>query len=145
MNTSQVLGAEKNSPVTHCGNNTIHRILVVDDDDDSRRFNAEALTFSGYRVDAAADGVAGWEALSSDRYDLLITDNGMPRLSGIELVQKLRAARMLLPVIMATGTLPQHEFHRRPWLIPDATLLKPYTVEALLGTVKEVLGTNGKA
>ena len=59
------------------------RILVVDDDDDIRRFNAEALTGSGYHVEAAVDGAAGWEALNADRYDLLITDNSMPNISGI--------------------------------------------------------------
>jgi len=69
----------------------------------------------------------------------VITDNNMPRLTGIELLKKLCAARMALPVIMATGTLPKEEFTRYPWLQPAATLLKPYTVEELLGTVKEVL------
>jgi hypothetical protein len=46
---------------------------------------------------------------------------------------------MALPVIMATGTLPKEEFTRYPWLQPVAMLLKPYSVEELLGTVKDVL------
>jgi two-component system OmpR family response regulator len=119
--------------------NPLHRILVVDDDSNVRQMSAKVLIRSGYHVEAAEDGAAAWEALNADSYDLLITDNHMPRLTGVELVKKLRAARMALPVIMATGTLPKREFIRYPWIQLAATLLKPYTSEALLGTVKEVL------
>ena len=120
------------------------RILVVDDDSDIRRLSAAMLKRSGYEVDAAADGAAGWEALNADRYDLLITDNEMPIMSGIELLRKLRTARVAVPVIMASGRLPISEFDQHPWLQPTATLLKPYSVEEFLGTVKQVLrGTDG--
>jgi len=124
------------------GTNPPLRILVVDDDEDFRRLNAEVLIRSGYVVDAAEDGAAGWEALNANSYDLLVTDNSMPRLTGVELIKKLRTARMALPVIMATGTLPTHEFNRKPWLIPDATLLKPFTGDELLDTVRKVLRAN---
>jgi DNA-binding response OmpR family regulator len=117
----------------------LNRILLVDDDSGVRLLHAEVLMRSGYEVDAAEDGAAGWEALNADSYDLMITDNNMPKLTGVELLKKLRFARMALPVIMATGTLPTHEFARSPWLKPAATLLKPFTIEKLLGTVKDVL------
>jgi DNA-binding response OmpR family regulator len=116
-----------------------HRILVVDDDSSIRELNTMMLLRSGYEVEAAEDGAAAWDALTADDYDLIITDNHMPRVSGVELLKKLRAARMALPVIMATGILPTEEFTRYPWLQPAATLLKPYTVEELLGTVEAVL------
>ena len=114
-------------------------ILVAEDDIFFRRLNTEVLERSGYEVDAAADGAAAWQALNTDGYDLLITDNSMPRVSGVELLKKLRAARMTLPVIMATGVLPTEEFIRFPWLQPAATLLKPYTGEEMLRIVKKVL------
>jgi DNA-binding response OmpR family regulator len=112
---------------------------VVEDDISIRQISTEVLIHSGYEVDAAEDGAAGWEALQANSYDLMITDNNMPKMSGVELLSKLRAARMALPVIMATGALPKEEFTRYPWLQPAATLLKPYTVEEMLGTVKKVL------
>jgi DNA-binding response OmpR family regulator len=124
-----------------------HRILVVDDEPDLCRLNAEVLESSGYQVDTAADGNASWEALHATRhspesYSLLITDHDMPGLTGLALVKKLRAARMGLPVIMATGTLPtENLFIRYPWLPPAATLVKPYSIEQLLGTVEAVLRT----
>jgi two-component system, OmpR family, response regulator len=121
--------------------NPLHRILVVDDDPDLRRFCAEALAGSGYRVETAEDGAVAWETLQTGVFNLLITDHNMPKLTGVELLQKLHAVRRAIPVIMATGTLPAHEFSRFPWLQPDATLHKPYTTAQLLETVKEVLRT----
>lgn len=114
-------------------------ILVVEDDMCIRQLNTEVLTHSGYEVDSAADGAAAWQALNSDSYDLMITDNNMPKVTGVELLQKLHASRMALPVIMATGTLPAVDFTLYPWLQPAATLLKPYTLAEMLRTVKKVL------
>jgi two-component system, OmpR family, alkaline phosphatase synthesis response regulator PhoP len=113
------------------------RILVVDDDLDILRLNLEALSKSGYRVDTAEDGEAAWLTLQQNGYDLLVTDNNMPKISGIDLIKKLRGARMALPVIMATGNPPQ-EFHL-PSLQPAVVLFKPYTVPELLGTVEIAL------
>jgi DNA-binding response OmpR family regulator len=122
--------------------NPSRRILVVEDDAAICQFNAEVLVRSGYQVDAAEDRAAGWAALHASKFDLLITDQYMPRLSGLELVKKVRSARMLLPVILATGTLPD-DLERRPWLELAATLLKPFSRRQLLETVQEVLRADG--
>jgi DNA-binding response OmpR family regulator len=82
--------------------NPPHRILMVEDDLCISQPNTEVLTRFGYEVAAANDGAAAWAALDDDSYDLMITDNNMPKLTGVELLRKLRAARMELPVIMAT-------------------------------------------
>jgi PleD family two-component response regulator len=82
------------------------RILVVDDKPAIRRLNSELLMEAGYEVDAVADGVMAWDALKRNHYDLLITDNLMPKMSGIELLEKLYAVHKFVPVIMATGTMP---------------------------------------
>jgi DNA-binding response OmpR family regulator len=119
--------------------NSAHRILVVDDDSDTRQLSVDILADSGYDVDAVMDGAAGWEALQASRYDLAITDNKMPRMTGVEMIEKLRSARMTLPVIMATGQLPLNEFARKPWLKPTATLQRPFTNDDLLEAVKKVL------
>jgi DNA-binding response OmpR family regulator len=117
---------------------------MVDDDKSIRHFCVQALFASGYQVHAAEDGAAAWDALQINSYHLLITDHGMPKVTGVELLQKLHDARLALPVIMATGTIPEAEFARYPWLRPNATLLKPYTTAELLEVVMEVLrATNG--
>jgi two-component system, cell cycle sensor histidine kinase and response regulator CckA len=115
------------------------RILVVDDDISIRQLSTEMLIRAGYEVDAAADGAAGWKALQGKSYDLLITDNFMPKVTGIEMVKKLHAAGMKLPVIMATAMLPQEEFVSHPWLQAVTTLLKPFQANLLLSAVKKIL------
>jgi DNA-binding response OmpR family regulator len=127
------------------GTKSPHRILVVDDDISIRELNTSMLLRCGYEVDAAEDGAVAWDALSAVGYDLLITDNNMPKLSGVALLNKLRAARMTLPVIMATGSLPPTDFTHYPWLQPATTLLKPYTVDEMLRTVEEVLRATADA
>ncbi|HLP78270.1 MAG TPA: response regulator [Candidatus Paceibacterota bacterium] len=126
-----------------CGSDLRSRVLLVDDDADMRRVNLEALSGSGYHVDAVEDGAIAWETLQKTNYDLLVTDNNMPKVTGIALVKKLRAARMALPVIMATGNPPE-EFHH-PSLQPAVVLLKPYTIPELLGTVENVLRATAMA
>jgi two-component system sensor histidine kinase and response regulator WspE len=117
------------------------RILVVDEDRDLRQLYTEALAGLGCHVDAAQDGTAGWEALRANRYQLLITEHEMPNLTGIELVKMLRAARMALPVVMAARRLPTHELTRNPSLQLAATLTKPFALDTLLDTVRNVLRT----
>jgi two-component system, OmpR family, alkaline phosphatase synthesis response regulator PhoP len=119
-------------------------ILVVDDDPDVRRSIADVLLCSDYQVDTAIDGEAGWAALQTRNYDLLITDHKMPKVSGLELLMRLRSARMTLPVILASGALPE-ELNRLPWLQLSATLLKPFAPSELLGTVKNVLRATNHA
>ena len=116
------------------------RILVVDDDRAARQLTVDVLTSSGYEVEAVKDGASGWAALQAKHYDLIITDNRMPKMKGIEMIAKLRAANMTLPVIMATGLLPTHEFVSRPWLKPDVTLEKPFSKDDLLAAVNDLLG-----
>jgi len=131
--TISQVGESTGAPLPRC------RVLVVEDDDGLRRLNTEVLKRSGYHVDAAEDGAAAWDAIQLNHYDLMVTDNNMPKVSGFELLKKLQAAGVVLPVIMATGELPEKEFAQHPWLQPGAILLKPYTIAELLGTVKKVL------
>lgn len=139
MNITILPSRDSAASAARCQTNAFKRILVVDDDVDILRVNAELLRCSGYHVDAVDDGAIAWETLQLNSYDLLLTDNKMPKVSGIDLLQRLHALGLALPVIMATGTLPSEDFIRYPWLRPAAILLKPFTSEELLGTVKKVL------
>lgn len=114
------------------------RVLVVEDDAAIRKVNTEVLIHSGYQVDSAEDGAAAWDALQLNNYDLVVTDNDMPKVTGVELIQKLHAASMALPVIMATGAPPDIKLtsHTRQ---PVRTLIKPFTFDELLTAVNEVL------
>lgn len=111
------------------------RILVVEDDEIIRAIVAHAIAQAGYDVDTAENGEQGWAALKAREYDLLITDNNMPCLTGLELVQMLRSASMTLPVILASGGTSRVD----PSLRITATLPKPFFTDQLLKIVQEVL------
>ena len=144
--TEQILEVEESATACAEGRaKPFHRILVVEDDSAVRLVSTTVLIRFGYRADAAEDGATGWKALQARRYDLLITDNNMPKLSGIDLVKMLRAQDMTLPVIMATGVAPTRELDRNPQLNIAAILLKPFTTGELLETVRKTLRVNGGA
>ena len=115
------------------------RILVAEDNYAVRLFSTELLTDAGYEVDAAEDGEVAWDNLQLNDYDLLITENEMPKFSGVDLLRKMFAARMILPVIMVSETMPTDELKQQPWLHVEAMLDKSYAVTELLATVRNVL------
>jgi DNA-binding response OmpR family regulator len=123
---------------------SLPRILVLDDDAELREIYIETLVQGGYQVDAAADGQAGWEALQAREYDLLITDNDMPKLSGLEVVKKLCSSGMKLAVIIASGSLSIEELKRQLPTQIAVALSKPFSPSELLKTVQHVLCGNNK-
>ncbi len=115
------------------------RILLLDDDDDIRGIYTEVLALNGYEVDAAADGEAGWAALQARHYDLLITDNDMPRLTGLELVKKVCASGMKVAVIFASGSLSFQDLREQTFVRQATELPKPFSPDELVRTVRRVL------
>jgi CheY-like chemotaxis protein len=81
------------------------RVLVVDDEQVIREFMAELLGGWGLDVAVVADGAAARDAIAADpaRYDLVITDQTMPQLTGLALAREIARLRPGLPVILYTG------------------------------------------
>ena len=117
------------------GDLKLQRILIAEDEPDIRRFYSEMLGAEGYQVDAVADGEAAWNLLQIKPYALVITDKTMPRMSGPDLFRTIRANGMMLPVILATGTLPVND----EGLSFDAVLAKPFLASELLETVSKIM------
>ena len=80
------------------------RLLVVDDSITVREVERRLLEQHGYAVDAAVDGMDAWNNLRGGAYDLVVSDVDMPRLSGIELVRRIRQDARLsgVPVIIVS-------------------------------------------
>jgi len=122
------------------------RILVVDDDLCIRRLIFRSLTAQGYEVDTAEDGAQGWDSLTRmgeshpHGYDLLVTDNLMPNLSGVDLIGKVHSAGMNLPIILASGNLPANAAQ----LGLSAIMPKPFLPRALAGAVRQVFEPHTK-
>ena len=65
------------------------KVLVVDDDQEMRDMLCSFLTYRGYSVKIAQDGIKGLAELEKDLYDLLITDIYMPGMGGLELLENI--------------------------------------------------------
>ncbi|WP_165073050.1 hybrid sensor histidine kinase/response regulator [Paludisphaera rhizosphaerae] len=80
------------------------RVLVVDDSITVRELERQLLENQGYQVDVAVDGVDGWNAVRSGRYDLVVSDIDMPRMDGIELVSLIKKDPRLrsIPVVVVS-------------------------------------------
>lgn len=115
------------------------RILLVEDFAEIRALIATMLARLGYEVDVAGDGASGWEAFCSKRYDLLITDNDMPILSGLDFVRRVRAVPDMLPVIVISGFSQWDESDLDSLLKPGAFIGKPFAFPILRAKIEELM------
>jgi CheY-like chemotaxis protein len=117
------------------------RVLVVDDEASVAQFMRELLETWGLEVDVVGDGATALAAIQSApaRYDVVVTDQAMPRMTGLELVQRLRAVRADLPIVIHTGNVDAMP----PWDIdaarPSAVLQKPVDPARLRGELQRCL------
>ncbi len=79
------------------------KILIVDDEVPIRRTLRDILEFEGYEVDEASDGLECVAKVQKEKYDVIITDIKMPRMDGIEALERLQILSPETPVIMVSG------------------------------------------
>ncbi|HRO42242.1 MAG TPA: sigma-54 dependent transcriptional regulator [Flavipsychrobacter sp.] len=78
-------------------------ILVIDDEKAIRKALNEILTFEGFKVDEAADGAEGVKKIEDNTYDCIICDIKMPKMDGIEVLQKAQELKPDIPFIVISG------------------------------------------
>jgi len=78
-------------------------ILIIDDDKAIRKTLTEILRYEGYKVDEAADGEEGLRKFSSTAYDLVLCDVKMPKIDGIEFLEKSKLINPDVPIIVISG------------------------------------------
>lgn len=78
-------------------------ILIVEDEEGIVQFLKQGLEEEGYVVSAAADGVAGLELYESQRFDLVLLDWMLPKMTGVELCKTIRQQNTKLPIIFLTA------------------------------------------
>lgn len=111
------------------------QILVIDDDATMCEMIARTVRRVGFRAHLARDGEEGWQALCRSSYDLVITDNEMPRLTGIKLIERIRAVSGEPPCILISGSLNGLESMFHEIVSPGAVLAKPFSPTALVETI----------
>ncbi|RMH20351.1 MAG: response regulator [Acidobacteria bacterium] len=111
-------------------------VALVDDEENIRETVAFALRREGYRVEVYADGEEAWSVFSRQLPDVAVLDVMMPRMDGLELCRRLRAASETLPIIFLTSR--DEEFDRVLGLElgADDYLCKPFSMRELTARVK---------
>ena len=78
-------------------------IIIIDDEQAIRKTLTEILRYEGYKIDEAADGEEGLRKFSDTAYDLVLCDVKMPKMDGIEFLEKSRAINSDVPIIVISG------------------------------------------
>lgn len=146
------------------------KILIVDDDESTRKFLSVALEENGYEPITAENGRVGLEKIQTENPELVILDVMMPKKTGFVLIKQLRRDEKYknLPVIMLTGVAEvledldaeSEDTHERPFdslreamrktikqmrdeglLRPDMFIDKPIDLDLIISKVKELIGS----
>jgi two-component system response regulator PhoP len=121
------------------------RLLLIEDDAALRLGLARQLEADGYRVDQAADGEDGLFQAREYPVDLAIGDLGLPRLSGLAIVEKLRSDGRTLPVLVLTARGSWQDKVRGLEAGADDYLVKPFEYPELAARIKALLRRSLKA
>ncbi|WP_245259738.1 response regulator [Methylopila sp. 73B] len=119
------------------------RVLIVEDEDAVRQVLREALNELGYRTEEAADGPAALRLLTSEtRFDMMISDVGLPGMNGRQLADEARVARPSLPILFVTGYAENAEM-RAGFLGANMSMItKPFTLETVAEKVRSMLAVD---
>lgn len=115
------------------------RILVVDDEPGVRELICDALHMSDFQTLQAADGLTALSAIRRDRFDLIILDINMPKLDGLELLEKIRKDGIEIPALMLSARDDKVDISQGLKLGADDYMTKPFSIEELVLRVKAIL------
>lgn len=116
-------------------------ILAVDDSPSMRKMVSFTLTGAGYQVVEAVDGQDAYEKAQSQSFDLVLTDQNMPRLDGLGLTRKLRDHPQFKTTPILMLTTESSDLMKQAGRAAGATgwLVKPFDPARLLDVIKKVI------
>jgi len=116
-------------------------ILFVDDEKPLLEIGRELLERLGYRVETRASSIDAVEAFAVNprKYDLVISDMNMPKMTGDEMIRQMKAVRSDIPVILCSGFSERIHVHAE-LLGVEKVLMKPVIFAELAHAVRQVLG-----
>src|SRR6185369_10551265 len=118
------------------------KILIVEDDANSRTYLERALRSQGYSVESAANGVAGLERVKQSRPDLIISDIMMPEMDGFELCRRVKMDEQLrsIPLVFYTATYVEPKDEKLAMALGASRfLIKPMEPEDFFRAIKAVI------
>jgi two-component system response regulator MprA len=119
------------------------QILVVDDEPAVRDSLDRALRLEGYKVDLAADGTEALRSLGLDSPDAVVLDLMMPKVDGLEVCRRMRAAGDRTPVLVLTARDAVSDRVKGLDAGADDYLVKPFALDELLARLRALLRRSG--
>ena len=113
-------------------------LLLIDDEEEFCTTLADRLELRGMNVRVATCGSTGLQALEAEVPDIVLLDMRMPGLSGVEVLQRIRAAYHTLAVIIITGHCSEHDYDKAQSLKVQGYLAKPLNFEELLNIINKL-------
>ncbi|HER34523.1 MAG TPA: response regulator [Halothiobacillaceae bacterium] len=113
-------------------------VLIVEDEEGLLEILEVNFESAGYRVSAAADGVAAWQAFDVGRPDLLVLDLNLPRMTGFRLLELVRSESDVPILILTAYDFAEAEEVARHR--PDAFVNKPFDTTELIATADRLVG-----
>ncbi len=120
------------------------RVLIVDDDPAVRDIAAKMLNLHGYRVTVAGGGNEGLSAFKRSGFDLVITDLGMPGMSGWEVARAIKRLNPKTLVVLMTGWTSRLDDEKVKESGVDRVIQKPFDVDTVLSLVDEAIALREK-
>lgn len=118
------------------------KILAVDDSGSLRQMVVFSLKAAGYQVAEAVDGQDGLDKAKAGAYDLILTDQNMPRMDGLTLIRSLRSlpSYQSVPILMLTTEASAEMKAKGRAAGANGWLVKPFDPQRLVEVVKKVIG-----
>ena len=117
------------------------RILIVDDEARIVDIIGEFLTLGGYTVEKAYNGQQGIDIINKKAVDLIVLDEKMPGMSGMEMLKKIKGMKLNIPVIVLTGSVNVAEIKQYKKKLYKHLLYKPIRIAELEKLIKKILAS----
>ena len=120
------------------------RILCTEDDPDSLELMLFVLQNAGYEVVCSSDPKLALKLALSEPFDLLIMDNWMPELSGVDLAKQIREFNQTVPILLYSGAVFDSDKRKAFEVGVQAYLAKPFAIESLVAEVDRLIRESTK-
>ncbi len=116
-------------------------ILIVDSFRETMEITKELLTYFDYQVIGETDPFEALKIFSAqpEKFNLVITEQNMPGLSGVELAKKLRQINPYIPILFYSGSIDNEVLEKIKNLGHQRFILKPFSLKQLLSAIRELL------
>jgi len=115
------------------------QILVVDDESGVRELVGDVLELEGYNVTIAVDGLDALSHIRRQQFDLYVLDINMPKIDGLVLLEKVRAAGDQTPALLLSARREKDDIHQGFRIGADDYVTKPFSIEELALRVEAIL------